>query len=94
MLSNFLKYRTVDKVQKPSNSECYTTSSEPFRIYLNNRCLFWEQYETYKQNVGKIFSFFQGIYIYLPMWVKKLKIAVTLQTLLKLSQIRFLKLCK
>jgi hypothetical protein len=25
----------MDKVQKPSNSECYTPSSEPFRIYLN-----------------------------------------------------------
>jgi hypothetical protein len=23
----------MDKVQKPSNSECYTPSSEPFRIY-------------------------------------------------------------
>jgi hypothetical protein len=24
----------MDKVQKPSNSECYTPSSEPFRIYM------------------------------------------------------------
>jgi hypothetical protein len=24
----------MKKVQKPSNSECYTPSSEPFRIYL------------------------------------------------------------
>jgi hypothetical protein len=23
----------MDKVQKPSNSECYAPSSEPFRIY-------------------------------------------------------------
>jgi hypothetical protein len=29
------EYRTVDKVQKPSNSECYTPSSEPSRIDLN-----------------------------------------------------------
>jgi hypothetical protein len=28
-----LEYRTMEKVQKPSNSECYTPSSEPFRIY-------------------------------------------------------------
>jgi hypothetical protein len=28
----FLKYRTMGKVQKPSNSEYYTPSSEPFRI--------------------------------------------------------------
>jgi hypothetical protein len=27
----------MDKVYKPSNSECRTTSSEPFRIYLCNR---------------------------------------------------------
>jgi hypothetical protein len=26
-----LEYRTMEKVQKPSNSECYTPSSEPFR---------------------------------------------------------------
>jgi hypothetical protein len=26
----------MDKVQKPSDSECYTTSSEPFRFYLEN----------------------------------------------------------
>jgi hypothetical protein len=25
----------MDKVYKPSNSECYTTSSESFRFYLN-----------------------------------------------------------
>jgi hypothetical protein len=27
----------MDKVQKLSNSECYTPSSEPIRIYLCNR---------------------------------------------------------
>jgi hypothetical protein len=27
-----LEYQTMDKVQKPSNPECYTPSSEPFRI--------------------------------------------------------------
>jgi hypothetical protein len=26
----------MEKAQKPSNSECYTPSSEPFRIYLDN----------------------------------------------------------
>jgi hypothetical protein len=30
----FLQYWTMDKVQRPSNSECYTPSSEPFRIYM------------------------------------------------------------
>jgi hypothetical protein len=29
-----LEYRMMEKVQKPSNSVCYTTSSEPFRIYF------------------------------------------------------------
>jgi hypothetical protein len=28
-------HRTTLKAQKPSNSECYTPSSEPFRIYQN-----------------------------------------------------------
>jgi hypothetical protein len=28
-----LKYRTMDNVQKPSNPECYTPSTEPYRIY-------------------------------------------------------------
>jgi hypothetical protein len=37
ILPNVLAYRTIDKVQKPSNSECYTPSSEPFIIYLLNR---------------------------------------------------------
>jgi hypothetical protein len=29
------EHRTIGKVQKPGNSECYTPSSEPFRIYSN-----------------------------------------------------------
>jgi hypothetical protein len=28
----------MDKVQNPSNSECYTPSSEPFRFYLGMEC--------------------------------------------------------
>jgi hypothetical protein len=35
----FLEYRTMDVVQKPSNSVCYTLSSEPFRIYQNSHVL-------------------------------------------------------
>jgi hypothetical protein len=27
-----LEYRTIDRIQKLSNAECYTPSSEPFRI--------------------------------------------------------------
>jgi hypothetical protein len=34
VFSNFLEYQTMDKVQKPINSECYTPSSEPIRIYF------------------------------------------------------------
>jgi hypothetical protein len=29
MFSNYLDFRTMDKVQKPSDSECYIPSSEP-----------------------------------------------------------------
>jgi hypothetical protein len=34
LILEFLVYWTMDKVQKPINSECYTPSSEPIRIYL------------------------------------------------------------
>jgi hypothetical protein len=34
-----IKIRTMDKVQKPSNSVCYTPSSEPYRIYMST-CIF------------------------------------------------------
>jgi hypothetical protein len=30
----FIENRTIEKAQKPSNSVCYTPSSEPFRIYI------------------------------------------------------------
>jgi hypothetical protein len=42
----FLEYRTMNKVQNPSNSECYTPSSESFRNYsltsLRPSC-YWEE---------------------------------------------------
>jgi hypothetical protein len=31
-----LEYRTMDKVQTPSNPKGYTTSSEPFKIYTTS----------------------------------------------------------
>jgi hypothetical protein len=35
---SYLEFRTMDKVHKPSDSECYTPSSEPFRFYFYD---FW-----------------------------------------------------
>jgi hypothetical protein len=35
-----LEYRTMDKVPNPSNPECYTPSSEPFRIH--SRSLYFD----------------------------------------------------
>jgi hypothetical protein len=35
-----LEYQTMEKVQKPSNSVCYTPSSEPFRIWSSG-CITW-----------------------------------------------------
>jgi hypothetical protein len=32
-----IKIRTMDKVRNPSNSVCYTPSSEPYRIYKENK---------------------------------------------------------
>jgi hypothetical protein len=34
IFSSYLEYRTMDRVHKPSVSECYAPSSEPFRLYL------------------------------------------------------------
>jgi hypothetical protein len=34
MFSGYLEFRTMHKVQKPGNSECYTASSEPFNITI------------------------------------------------------------
>jgi hypothetical protein len=33
VFSSYLEFWTMDKVQKPSGSECYTPSLEPFRFY-------------------------------------------------------------
>jgi hypothetical protein len=33
VFSSYLEFWTVDKSHKPSDSECYTPSSEPIRIY-------------------------------------------------------------
>jgi hypothetical protein len=35
-LSKLRKHRTMEKVQKSSNSVCYTPSSQPYKICLKN----------------------------------------------------------
>jgi hypothetical protein len=52
----------MEEVQKPSNSECYTPSSVPFRIYWQDFCLLLAGFlllldledgeSTFLQNVG------------------------------------------
>jgi hypothetical protein len=34
VFTSYLEFRTMDKVQEPSDFECYTPPSEPFRFYL------------------------------------------------------------
>jgi hypothetical protein len=34
MADQYLEFRAMDKAQKPSDSECYTPSSEPFRYHI------------------------------------------------------------
>jgi hypothetical protein len=46
-----LEYRTIEKVQNPSNAECYTAYSEPFRIYL---LYGFQNAEDYNTNPGNI----------------------------------------
>jgi hypothetical protein len=36
---SYLEYRTMDRVQKLSDSECYKLSSEPFRLYTSQEYL-------------------------------------------------------
>jgi hypothetical protein len=58
VLSTFLEYRMMDKVQKPSNSKCYAPISEPFRIYIFMKFILWtnwneqviEKYYYYHKN--------------------------------------------
>lgn len=38
-ITGVLEHWMLDEVQKPSSSECYTPSSEPFRIYQQEECL-------------------------------------------------------
>jgi hypothetical protein len=35
LLPNYLQFRTMDKVRKPSDSERYTRPSEPFRLHMH-----------------------------------------------------------
>jgi hypothetical protein len=36
VFSSYAQLRKMDKVQKPSDSECYTPMLEPFRFYKTN----------------------------------------------------------
>jgi hypothetical protein len=47
LFSNFLEYWMMDKAQKPSNSKCYTPSSEPIRIYTKE----WTRHLNDEDNV-------------------------------------------
>jgi hypothetical protein len=43
-LENTREYQTMDRVQKPNNSKCYSTpSSEPFRLYLDKCMLIYHK---------------------------------------------------
>jgi hypothetical protein len=52
----------MDKIQKPSNSECYTASSEPFKFYMEN--IVWKSLLDY-------FSFWQAHKYYSLFWKNK-----------------------
>jgi hypothetical protein len=53
-----LEYRMMEKVQEPSNSECYTPSSEPFRIY------YFENLSAPENAAKKVFVSFSASRIY------------------------------
>jgi hypothetical protein len=57
----------MDKVQKPSNSECYTPSSEPFRIYLYRlQCIGIGRNSKRK---GNLMNKFINVTALLPCWI-------------------------
>jgi hypothetical protein len=37
LFASYLEFLTMEKVWKPSDSECYTPSSEPFRVYWSKK---------------------------------------------------------
>jgi hypothetical protein len=64
-----LEYRTMNKVQKPSNPECYTPSSETFRI-TNKNDTAYSSYVTINAvafNTRMTLSEFRGEYLDLRM---------------------------
>jgi hypothetical protein len=46
----------MDTVQKPDDSECYTPSSEPFRLYSELVFAILEQVNEYKQHERMLFG--------------------------------------
>jgi hypothetical protein len=54
--ANFYHW-TMDKVQKPIDSECYTPSSEPFGIYIINLVLLTAQFVHFSE-VGSYVQLF------------------------------------
>jgi hypothetical protein len=60
----FLVYRTMEKVQKPSNSECYTPSSVPFRIIEK-----WDRNDEYDIMVKEVVVWLHIVMIKVPITV-------------------------
>jgi hypothetical protein len=52
----------MDKVRKPSNSVCYTPSSEPYRIY----CSYLAKYSQYRKMLEVTFLKVNKFYIVRP----------------------------
>jgi hypothetical protein len=48
-----IEFRTMDKVQKPNIDECYTPSSEPYRVYYRRRFYVNQKTVEIQEDFGK-----------------------------------------
>jgi hypothetical protein len=76
-----INHWTMDKVQKPSNSECYTPSSEPFRFGVNSvNCNVFIQKRKKNKMIKNIVVRFQFLALMIMKNVMFLDMALSLQT--------------
>jgi hypothetical protein len=66
-----LEYRTMEKVQKPSNSVYYTSSSEPFRIYENPVRTSQETHYVSLTKPSRLMLFRETVAVYCENYIKR-----------------------
>jgi hypothetical protein len=62
IFSRYLEFKTIDRVQKPSDSECYTPTSEHLRFRQESNLLIWRLDFTCSLHVASIMRKHGGNY--------------------------------